>query len=79
MRRSKRKASHNTAAAAAVPTVTISDLPNHMTCDILSRLSQLHLQMQASMQDLARPHSRALVRQIASLKVSSQPHLLPPG
>ncbi|KAI8558141.1 hypothetical protein RHMOL_Rhmol04G0066400 [Rhododendron molle] len=36
MRRSKRKAIQNT--AAAVPTVTISDLPNHVTCDILSRL-----------------------------------------
>ncbi|XP_058210507.1 uncharacterized protein LOC131322928 isoform X2 [Rhododendron vialii] len=33
MRRSKRKAIQNTAA------VTISDLPNHITCDILSRLS----------------------------------------
>ncbi|KAI8558144.1 hypothetical protein RHMOL_Rhmol04G0066700 [Rhododendron molle] len=42
MRRSKRKASKNTTtattSAAAVPTVTISDLPNHITCDILSRL-----------------------------------------
>ncbi|KAG5551618.1 hypothetical protein RHGRI_009885 [Rhododendron griersonianum] len=36
MRRSKRKAIQNT---AAVPAVTISDLPNHITCDILSRLS----------------------------------------
>ncbi|KAI8558139.1 hypothetical protein RHMOL_Rhmol04G0066200 [Rhododendron molle] len=33
MRRSKRKAIQNAAAAA-----TISDLPNHITCDILSRL-----------------------------------------
>ncbi|XP_058214883.1 F-box protein At3g07870-like [Rhododendron vialii] len=35
MRRSKRLAHR---AAAAVPAVTISDLPSHITCDILSRL-----------------------------------------
>ncbi|XP_058210508.1 F-box/kelch-repeat protein At3g17530-like [Rhododendron vialii] len=42
MRRSKRKASKNTTtattSAAAVHAVTISNLPNHSTCDILSRL-----------------------------------------
>ncbi|KAH7842837.1 hypothetical protein Vadar_009652 [Vaccinium darrowii] len=42
MGRSKRKASRNTSTATATATaaavVSISDLPNHITCDILSRL-----------------------------------------